>query len=254
MKIRKGWREFQSLQFLLLLSVVFPSPLCFRSVSPPGLLYSSITPRSMPGKHIDREGESWRGSDMEGESLFGRTTDQIQLFSDSGMLCYETGKLPPHPPFSLDGCGQSDRIHHLYFTLHTRNHAYLLHCIFTCIHTKINFWSTESHKVQPTPTHTVAFCGISSGVGTLSTSSRKHWMHVWKLSKPLPQSLLGFNVTQCPEVKWPSPPRSWQKCQTVLTWVFISLYAADTQDCQSRRVSWVNSHKRWHFFIFFIRY
>lgn len=115
----------------------------------PVTLYSQIFPRLMPGKHRDnrmrRKLESQREGVTEKESsLFGWSSDQIRLFSDSGMLVYETGKLPP----SVYGWGLSDRADYLYFTtrIHVCMHAYHTICTHKCM------------QRQTIAIHTFAYC------------------------------------------------------------------------------------------------
>lgn len=120
----------------------------------PVKLYSQILPRLMPGKHRDnrtrRKLERQREGVTEKESsLFGWSSDQIRLFSDSGMLVYETGKLPP----SEYGWGLSDRPDYLYFTTgtHVCMHAYHTTCAHTharkdSIYTPIHILYQQQHS------------------------------------------------------------------------------------------------------------
>lgn len=101
--------------------------------------------------------EKVRESQREGvtgkeSSLFGSSSDQIRLFSDSGMLVYETGKLPP----SVDGWGLSDRADYLYFTTRTHVFMHAYHTVCTQKHAKTGYVYTHflSHTVNRVTSHT----------------------------------------------------------------------------------------------------
>lgn len=62
----------------------------------------------------------------------------------SGMLVYETGKLPP----SVNGWGLSDRADYLYFTPHTCLHACIPHNMHKVMHAKTDYFYTLIHIVH----------------------------------------------------------------------------------------------------------
>lgn len=143
-------------------------------------LYSQMLPRVMPGKHRDNRTRRKLESQREGvtgkeSSLFGWSSDQIRLFSDSGMLVYETGKLPP----SVDGWGLSDRADYLYFTTRTHVCMHAYHTVYTHIARKdILYPYTHTHILYKQHSHCNSMAQIASGRYTSDKLCMAKWTRV----------------------------------------------------------------------------
>lgn len=110
------------------LILLFPSSSsCSGWVSPDQALFPQLTPLNawdrLRQQNKEKVWEPKGGSDREREfPVWVKRWSYTAIFR-SGMLLYETGKLPP----SVYGWGLSDRGDYLYFTTRTRLHEHTCH-------------------------------------------------------------------------------------------------------------------------------